>query len=167
MKVKASFLQNVVWFLSNCVRATPGPEYWKVGCITSIFGEALMKEDVNILSDSLWGVNYMLTKANDFQARKILEKVNLKRVIELLGYDSPNIVSPALRILASLAGISSRTRKALLSCSVFEILATILKAEDVAIVTVKLVRRIVRKFQEAKEFSSLNDVIPSCLEINL
>lgn len=109
--VKLSMLRNAVWCLSNLCRGkTPPPDFEQLKTSLPTLSRLLFNPDNDVLADVCWALSYLSDGPNE-KIQVVMESGVVKRLVELLSYNSPGVVSAALRAVGNIVtGDDSQTQ---------------------------------------------------------
>ena len=111
-----SLLNNCVWALSNCCRAKPSPPTNVVACAVPVLAKVLANTscDQDAKTDALWALSY-ISDGDDERISTVVDCVGLlPMLIDLLGSNATNIITPALRTVGNVvSGNDKQTQAAL------------------------------------------------------
>lgn len=115
----ASLLSNAVWALSNLCRGKPQPELYVVSPalphLASLLSNVNTPKDVVV--DVAWALSYL--SDGDDQRIQSCQEVNVtSRLVELLGSEQANIVTPCLRTLGNFVSGSDNQTEAVVDAFV-------------------------------------------------
>ena len=89
-------LRRATWTLSNLCRGKPQPDFAQVSPALPTLALLIFSKDEEILTEACWALSYLADGTND-KIQAVIESGVVRRVAELLGHASPDVVTPALR----------------------------------------------------------------------
>lgn len=94
---KIGMVRNATWTLSNfCRGKTPPPNWDLVSPALPMLGKLIYSTDEEILIDACWAISYLSDGPND-KIQAVIESGIVRRLVELLAFDSTAVQTPALR----------------------------------------------------------------------
>jgi importin subunit alpha-1 len=100
------------WGLSNLCRGRPSPDFNQLTHSLGVLGKALtLSNDSEVLADTAWALSYLTDAGESDRITQILKRVDMNRLVALLGHPSSSVHTPILRVIGNLvSGQSEITR---------------------------------------------------------
>ncbi|AES92712.2 putative importin subunit alpha [Medicago truncatula] len=110
-QAKLSMLRVATWTLSSFCKGKPPPPIEQVRpALPSLERLILSNDDEEVLSDACWAFSYLSDGTND-KIQAVIEAGVCGRLVELLQYPSPSVLTPVLHTLGNIvAGDNMQTQ---------------------------------------------------------
>jgi hypothetical protein len=125
---KLTLLRNITWTLANFCRGKPQPDFEAIRPALGVLANLLYYKDDEILADACWALSY-ISDDNTHHNKKIQAVITTgitKRLVTLLGHESNNVKTPALRTVGNIVTGDDLQTAAILSCNVLPYLLDLL-----------------------------------------
>lgn len=129
---KISMKRNATWAMSNLCRGKPPPPFEWVSPALVTLTQLVYAADIEILTDACWALSYLSDGENE-RISGVIQSGICNRLVELLGHQSPNVQTPALRAIGNIVTGDDNQTQHILMCNVLPQLGKLLQHTKKAI----------------------------------
>jgi len=121
-EIALSLIKVIAWSISVLCKGNPAPNFEEIKCFCVCFKGLLEINDIGIISDTLWGIEYITRSSEDEELKYLLTKVPIKLIIKYTQSDQLSLKKPAIKILANLSCGSSECSEEIITLTTLKIL---------------------------------------------
>ncbi|KAG2391816.1 hypothetical protein C9374_013301 [Naegleria lovaniensis] len=121
---KVSILRNATWAVSNLFRGKPFPDFDLISPSIPVLAQLLFSTDEEILVEVCWAFSFMTAEKEGIE--RALQANVTRRLVELMGHSSANVVLPALRTIGNIVSGNDSYTQTVINCNALSILCQLL-----------------------------------------
>lgn len=132
-KIRIKYQRNIAWLMLNLCRGKPSPSIQETEKLLPILVNFILHKDSSIVSDACWA---LATIADDgqYRAQLVLEKIDIKALIDLFSNERTTTVAAALRCVGNILTGNDLQVAILLTYNIVDKLAVLFEHKDPSII---------------------------------
>lgn len=127
-----ALLNNSVWALSNFCRGKPAPVLSHIASAIPVLASILQQANSDTKIDALWALSY-ISDGNDERIQAVVDCDLASLLVELLGSEASNIVTPALRTVGNIVSGNDEHTQAILDAGLIKKMPSLLQSPKVCL----------------------------------